>query len=208
MSKENLLFSKLPIGVQEAVKAFLPDWPKLKTELAEVPAPIVPVKLGETTLQDGTVIKYTGDSLAVGSELILVTAEGEVPAPEGDLVLADGSTVTVSIQDGKSVVSVITPVDPNAVSEDMKQEVNKQVSERVTKIVEKFESQFAAQKIEIENLKLKLGKVSATLINNTDMLIAFSEVETAEPIEKPDGSEAGTKRTKAIGKFLNNVNKK
>lgn len=192
--------------MQEVVKSFLPTWKTLKTELAEVAPTIAPVKLGETTLQDGTVVKYTGEKLDVGSELILVTADGETPAPEGNLILADGSTVTVSIQDGKSVVSALVPVDPTAVSEDMKQEVNKQVSERVTKIVEKFESQFAAQKIEIENLKLKLGKVSATVINNTDMLIAFSEVETSEPIESPSNN-SGTKRTKAIDKFLNNIKK-
>jgi hypothetical protein len=206
MSKENSLFSKLSVEMQEVVKGFLPTWATLKTELAEVNPTPAPVKLGETTLQDGTVVKYTGDSLAVGSELTLVTPEGEVPAPEGDHILADGSTVTVSIQDGKSVVSALVPVDPAAVSEDMKSEVNKQVSERITKVVEKFESQFAAQKIEIENLKLKLGKVSATVINNTDMLIAFSEVETSEPIENPSNT-TGTKRTKALDKFLNNIKK-
>lgn len=189
--------------MQEVVKGFLPTWAALKTELAEVPAP---VKLGETNLQDGTVVKYTGDSLAVGSELTIVTPEGETPAPEGDLVLADGSTVTVAVQDGKSVVTVVTPA---VAEEEMEAKDVKDVKERVTKIVEKFESQenlIKDLKTQIENLKLKVGKQGALLTQNTDMLIAFSGVETDEPIVTPDNL-TGTKRTKALDKFLNNIKK-
>ena len=202
MSKEKSLFSKLPVEMQEVVKKFLPTWATLKTELAEV-TPAAPVKLGETTLADGTVVKYTGDTLALGSDVTVVTADGEVPAPDGDLTLVDGTVIT--IVSGK-VTEIETPDAAAAEPADMKSEVNKQVSERVTKIVEKFESQFAAQKIEIENLKLKVGKIGATVVSNTDMLIAFSEVETDEPIEKPENS-VGSKKTKAIDKFLTNINK-
>lgn len=204
MSKEKSLFSKLPVEMQEIVKSFMPTWATLKTELNAVPT-TEPVKLGETTLQDGTVVKYTGDKLDVGSELILVTPEGEVPAPEGDLVLADGSTVTVAIQDGKSVVATFTPAEAEA---EMEAKDIKDVKERVTKIVEKFEAQDAeikGLKNTIEALKLKVSKQAALLTQNTDMLIAFSEVETDEAIETP--STVGTKKTKGIDSFLSKIKK-
>lgn len=190
--------------MQEIVKSFMPTWATLKTELNAVPT-TEPVKLGETTLQDGTVVKYTGDKLDVGSELILVTPEGEVPAPEGDLVLADGSTVTVAIQDGKSVVATFTPAEAEA---EMEAKDIKDVKERVTKIVEKFEAQDAeikGLKNTIEALKLKVSKQAALLTQNTDMLIAFSEVETDEAIETP--STVGTKKTKGIDSFLSKIKK-
>lgn len=193
--------------MQEVVKSFLPTWATLKTELNAVPNPEQPVKLGESALQDGTVVKYTGDKLDVGSELTLVTAEGEVPAPEGELVLADGSKVVVAVQDGKSVVSSVTPAEAEA---EMEAKDIKDVKERVTKIVEKFEAVEADNKKlrnELEALKLKVSKQSALLTQNTDMLIAFSEVETDEPIEKPSNEVTGTKRTKALDKFLSNIKK-
>ena len=209
MSKEKSLFSKLPVEMQSVVKAFLPTWAALKTEMNEVPPIVVePVKLGETTLQDGTVVKYTGETLDVGSELTLVTPEGETPAPEGDLMLADGTTVTVTIQDGKAVVSAVVPAEAPA-EEAMEAKDIKDVKERVTKIVEKFEAQentINDLKAQIESLKLKVGKQGALLTQNTDMLIAFSEVETDEPIEKPSDM-VGSKKTKGINKFLNKIKK-
>lgn len=53
----------------------------------------------EAKTADGKVLKYTGDTLAVGSTCTLVTDSGEVPAPDGDLTLEDGTVVT--IKDGK-----------------------------------------------------------------------------------------------------------
>lgn len=53
----------------------------------------------EVKTADGKVLKYTGDTLAVGSVCTLVTDGGEIPAPDGDITLEDGSVVT--IKDGK-----------------------------------------------------------------------------------------------------------
>lgn len=49
----------------------------------------------EVKTADGKVIKYTGDDLMAGSVCTLVTETGEIPAPEGDIVLEDGRTVKV-----------------------------------------------------------------------------------------------------------------
>lgn len=201
--KKNL-FSKLPADMQKKIKDFLPTWAALKIEMAEVPA--TPVKMGEMKLQDGTMIKYTGDTLAEGSEIIVVTPTGETPAPEGDLTLEDGSILTVSIQDGKSIATALKPSEQT--EEAMNSEIEKKVSERITKIVEKFEAQFKAQEaltkeqgIQIENLKLKLGKVGAQVVYNTETIHAFGEIPMEDPIEPPAGNKAGSKKEKLLNKF-------
>lgn len=189
MSTENkTLWSKLSDAAKAGYEVLKTEMAALKVEMNETPAQ---VKMGESALQDGTVIKYTGDTLAEGSEIIIVAADGsgEIPAPEGDHILQDGSTITVSIQDGKSIVSAVKPA---AEPEEMKSEEAKQVSERVTKIVEKFsalekafETKFKAQEIQIENLKLKLGKVSAGVLANHNMLVEFGAIPMADAIEQP-----------------------
>lgn len=198
------VWGKLTDKAKEAYNLLKVEMEALKIEMAEV-TPTTPVKMGEANLQDGTVIKYTGDTLAEGSEIILVTPEGEIPAPEGDLILADGSICTISIQDGKSIVTAVKPAEAPA---EMNAETAKQVSERVTKIVEKFEAQFKTQEdliksqsIQIENLKLKLGKVAGSVIKNTEMLIEFGALPTTEPIEKPLTSEKKTKNDILLEKF-------
>lgn len=208
MSTENkTLWSKLSDAAKAGYEVLKTEMAALKVEMNETPA--TPVKMGESALQDGTVIKYTGDTLAEGSEIIIVAADGsgEIPAPEGDHILQDGSTITVSIQDGKSIV---TAVKPAAAPEEMKSEEAKQVSERVTKIVEKFialeksfEAKFKAQEIQIENLKLKLGKVSAGVLANHNMLVEFGAIPMANAIEEPatETGKAMSKKEKLIEKF-------
>lgn len=208
MSTENkTLWSKLSDAAKAGYEVLKTEMAALKVEMNETTAQ---VKMGESALQDGTVIKYTGETLAEGSEIIVVAADGsgEIPAPEGDLILADGSTITVSIQDGKSIVSAVKPA--SAAPEEMKSEEAKQVSERVTKIVEKFsalekafEAKFKAQEIQIENLKLKLGKVSAGVIANHDMLVEFGAIPMAEAIEKPADTSTMTKKEKLIQSLTN-----
>jgi hypothetical protein len=47
----------------------------------------------EAKLKDGTIVKVEGDSLAEGAKVVVVTEEGEIPAPNGVHELEDGSKV-------------------------------------------------------------------------------------------------------------------
>ena len=47
----------------------------------------------DAKLVDGTVIKVSGDSLAEGAKVVVVTADAEVPAPDGTHELEDGTKV-------------------------------------------------------------------------------------------------------------------
>ena len=103
----------------------------------------------EVPLQDGTILKVGGE-LVAGTEVILITPEGEIPAPEGDLILADGSTIVVKKDGEKSVIAEVKP------AEEMKKDtkdapVNMEAIEKA--ISDKFEAKFSA--LEKENKSLK-----------------------------------------------------
>lgn len=69
---------------------------KIVLGLAEAPAE---VKLAQAKLEDGTVVEYEGDELAVGSVVYVVPAEGDKSlAPEGEHTLEDGSKIMVDAE--------------------------------------------------------------------------------------------------------------
>jgi len=57
----------------------------------------------QETLPDGTVIKSDSPSFVVGSVVTVVTPNGELPAPDGEITLANGTILTVA----KGVVTEI-----------------------------------------------------------------------------------------------------
>ncbi len=142
----------------------------------------------EVPLQDGTILKVGGE-LVAGTEVILITPEGEIPAPEGDLILADGSTIVVKKDGEKSVIAEVKP------AEEMKKDtkdapVNMEAIEKA--ISDKFDAKFSALekenkslKAEHEALKLKVSQKAAQLKSTVELFEALSNVETAEPIKTP-----------------------
>jgi hypothetical protein len=69
------------------------------------------IKLASATLVDGTIVKTEGD-FEVGKQLMVETAEGDIPAPEGSHETTDGLIVSVDA-DG-----VITSIDEVVVEEE------------------------------------------------------------------------------------------
>ena len=68
---------------------------------------------GEVKTADGQLtLTYEGDSLAEGLDLFVVTADGNVPAPDGDHALEGG--VTVSVAGGKITAIMETPAEAPA----------------------------------------------------------------------------------------------
>ena len=105
-------FNSLSEDKKKEVKELFAE---IKQEQAQDPNQPAPPAT-EVPLMDGTVAKVMGDG--VGAEIILVTPEGEVPAPEGEHVAADGSVIVVKKEGEKSVIAEIKP------AEDMKAETN------------------------------------------------------------------------------------
>jgi len=64
-------------------------------------------------LSDGTVIKVEGDSIVEGAKVVVVTDQGEMPAPTGVHELEDGTKIEVT--DG--VITYVEPVNEPAAVE-------------------------------------------------------------------------------------------
>ena len=140
----------------------------------------------EVPLLDGTVIKVT--ALEVGGDVLVVTPDGELPAAEGELVLADNSILVIKKEGEKSVIAEIKPAT------EMKKE-DKKLDDTAAKF-DAIKSEFAALKeesqkankelkAELEVVKLKLSQKSAQLKKTIDVLEAFASIPTATPIKTP-----------------------
>jgi prophage DNA circulation protein len=121
------------------------------------------VELKEATLTDGTIIKY--DSLEVGSMVMVITEEGEVPAPDAAHQLEDGTIVTT---EGGAITEIVEAEEAPEVSEEDE--------------MFNAEQEFAALKKENENLKAELAKVQAQFAEIPNTLKAMSD--TLEQVEK------------------------
>lgn len=134
----------------------------------------VPAKFGELTLVDGTIIKYEGDAPMEGAPLIVVTPEGEVPAPDG--VHETDSGLLISTQDG-----VIVSIEEKEMEAPVVEEA---AAEFAT--LESFETYRASVEERMANLEKTLismlGKVEETFA----VFEKFSN-QTPAPTEKPFG---------------------
>ena len=136
-----------------------------------------PAKFGELTLVDGTIVKYEGDAPMEGAPLIVVTPEGEVPAPDG--VHETDSGLLISTQDG-----VIVSIE----EKEMEVEAGKKEEEKPAEFatLETFETYRASVEERMANLEKTLismlGKVEETFA----VFEKFSN-QTPAPAEKPFG---------------------
>lgn len=153
----------------------------------------------EVPLVDGTVVKVT--ALEVGGEVIVVTPEGEIPAPEGEHQLADG-TVIVTVKEGeKSVIKEIKP------AEEMKKDVPTQkaqfaaIKEEFAAFKNEVLEENKKLKSEVEGLKLKLSKSNAMIKNTVEVIEAMAAVPTAEPIKKPEIAATASKKQRLLDKL-------
>jgi len=181
---------------------------KLKTIIAEFKAETVEVKAAEEAtpatesyneapLADGTILKYTGD-LAVGSKCLLVTPEGEVPAPEGEHKLADGSAIVIKKEGEDSVIAELKEAAEMATA------TPAQMEAMITKIVDaKFSAQEKTIKdlrVKLEAAELKLAKKSSQLSDLGIVVEAMASVGTQEPINNTVKTKPSNRISPAIEK--------
>jgi hypothetical protein len=141
----------------------------------------------DAKLADGTQIKVEGDSLVEGAKVVVVTEQGEVPAPDGVHELEDGSKV----QTIDGIIAQIEAADAEdesgmeagAVSDasgddgdpievemmDMLKDFVKKMSDKMASMEQKMsevESQFSAFKSEPAAKKIADGKTEFNKINS------------------------------------------
>lgn len=148
-------------------------------EPAEIPAE---VEMKEATLSDGTLVKY--DNLEVGSNLIAITVEGELPAPDGVHEFEDGTMVT-------TVDGLITEVVEGEPIEEVVEEENG-FDQKFADLLRDFaqlKKQSAADKLEFaETLKSHNESVLASFEKVAEMVTLASETPSSTPIAQPRGS--------------------
>lgn len=172
-------FNSLSEDVKKTLKSLAEE---VKVEMAEEAAP-APVGV-EVPLQDGTLAVVYGE-LEVGTEVKIKTPEGEIVAPEGEHILADGTIIVVKKEGEKSVIAEIKP------AEEMKAEPNVTESSVAMEAVKSLEAKFAALvdenaslKAELEKLKLNVSKTKGQLAKTVEVVEAMAAVPTAEPVAK------------------------
>jgi len=180
---------------------------------AEKPTETVDVKFKDMKLEDGTtIISIDGEELAIGVPVYVVTPEGRVPAPDGEVVLEDGTKVTVmqglvaevsspeeeapegEVASEPATVPPAAEEQPAAMETKPKRVIKSQVEEHVfNAFKEQVEAINKAQKEEIETLKAELEKVKAEFSKSLEFSKeVFSVVEKIadEPSAKPTEEKA------------------
>ena len=125
------------------------------------------VKMESAVLTDGTVIKWDG-TLAVGTAILVETAEGDIPAPDATHEVEGGLLVTTL--DGM-VTEIVEPADEEVEAE------KEMVKEFAT--VEKFDEVVASLEGKISFLTEQFAKVVTALEKQGE---AFSK--TVDLVEK------------------------
>ena len=131
----------------------------------------------DATLADGTVIKVEGDSLVEGAKVLVITADAEIPAPDGVHELEDGTKVETKDgiiakvmevasegEDEESEVAkveVAKELDMSSEMYDMLKEFVSKMGEKMSSMEQKMESmnnEFSAFKKEPASKKIADGK--------------------------------------------------
>ncbi len=95
---------------------------KIKVLLGLEPNDLVKVQFAELTLVDGTTVKVDGEP-EVGKALVVVTPEGEIPAPEGKHQTTSDLLITV---DATGTITEVTTVEAETPSVEVEVEMEKE----------------------------------------------------------------------------------
>lgn len=162
------------MNLKETINKILPEDIKVKlkehlAKFSEMPvavepiAPVVeaPVKMAtEVKLNDGTSLSVDGE-VAIGSAVMLISPEGEMPAIDGEYVAEDGTVITV---------------------------LNGTIAEIASKAEEAPEAPEVANEMptmmaEIESLKTQLAELKETIKLTLSAVNTIVEAPVVEPIE-------------------------
>jgi hypothetical protein len=142
------------------------------------------VEMAEYSLMDGTKVEIS--ALEIGGSVTL--ADGSV-APMGDHELMDGTEIT--LDENGIIIAIETKVEEVLPEVDTEVEASKEEDKKMAEMAEQFEAKFAElveAKEAAEQKVLDLeNKVKEGFAQVADLIMALSNVPTADPIQKPNG---------------------
>ncbi len=146
--------------------------------------PIVEEKFLDAKLKDGTVIKVEGEELVEGAKVVVVTEEGEIPAPDGVHELEDGSKV-------ETKEGIVAKIEAPEMEEEPKIEVEVEAEEEVVEDkVDVTEELYALLKDMMEKISDKMKKMEEKMekvendFENFKKEPATSKIKTGKTEEK------------------------
>jgi hypothetical protein len=156
----------------------------------EVEAEVAPmveetkVEMAEYSLMDGTKVEIS--ALEIGGSVTL--ADGSI-APMGDHELMDGTEIT--LDENGIIIAIETKVEEVLPEVDTEVEASKEEDKKMAEMAEQFEAKFtelieAKEAAEQKVLDLE-NKVKEGFAQVADLIMALSNVPTADPIQKPNG---------------------
>lgn len=96
---------------------------KNQTEITEEVVEAEKVELAEAELVDGTIVRTEG-ALEVGKQLVVVSGEETIPAPQGQHQTTDGLLISV---DAEGVITSIEPVPETEQKEELSEDLVSQI---------------------------------------------------------------------------------
>jgi flagellar hook-basal body complex protein FliE len=160
------------------------------------------VVLAEAELEDGTKIKAT-PAIAKDATVVVVTAEGEVPAPDGTHMLKDGSSIVV---EKGIILEVVAKKEEDKPEADA--EFKKQLTEALGKIdtinkaVSSLETKFTETKKENDSLKEKLSESQKIQKEMFAVIEEMAELPAHEPVKKLDNPIVEEDKFESVAKSL------
>lgn len=149
----------------------------------------------DAVLKNGTAVKVSGDSVAVGAEVKVLSQDGsEMPAPDGVHELEDGTKIET--KDGKIVKVEEVPADseqgevPESPSAEATQSMESQMFEMFKEFISKVNEKMSAMEEEVKSFKSEFN--------------AFKS-EPAAPKIKDGKTEQFNKQEDNIESKVNNI---
>lgn len=160
------------------------------------------VEMASAVLTDGTVIKWEGE-LAVGTAILVETAEGDIPAPDGTHELENSTLVTTV---GGIVSEIVEPSPEVEVSIEASQEFA--TIEKFNEVVTNLESKIAELTAQFESVVAKLEKQSEAFSKTVDLVERVANLPSEEPTKAPETLSKKEQQFANIVKLAQQLKKK
>lgn len=164
------------------------------------------LKFAEIKLKDGSILVADGEVPEVGTPINVVTESGTLPAPDGEHVAEDGTTIIV--KDGK--IEAIKPMEEPA--EPMESEAEVKMKALLTEYEAKFEARLKALEDksnsafkENTELKEKLSKQKEVLDLTFSVVEQISKLPVSNSIKEVAPIEAKEDKFSAIAENLSKL---
>ena len=153
--------------------------------------PMDELKFVEAVLQDGTKIKVEGEELLEGLPVFVVTEEGDVPAPDGQHTLEDGTVVEtlegliVSVTKAESMEEVAEEVAEEEFEDETKTKVDvKPAVGELFNMMEEIQNRLQSVENFNKNIKEEYSKDIKNLKDATVLLTEeFSNLPGGDKVE-------------------------